>query len=204
MGWRGLLIGTLMMPVAAAAAAQDAPKTDQICTALVLPSVTGAQGNAVDLGETVRALFASYLTGPSLRSVLISARLPTQAVEEARQKQCDRVLLVSITQKRAGKSGGVGKTIASAGSAAAWYIPGGGVGADVARTAAAGVSSAVGSIASTTQAKDEIAMTYTLKTLDERVLLTRSDKAKAQSNGEDLLTPLVERAATAIAVAPPK
>jgi hypothetical protein len=204
MGWQGVLIGALMMPGAAAASAQDALKTDQVCTALVLPSVTGAQGNAVDLGETVRALFASYLTGPSLKSVVIAARLPAQAVEEARQRQCERVLLVSITQKRAGKSGGVGKTIASAGSAAAWYLPGSGIGADVARTAAAGVSSAVGSIASGTQARDEIAMTYTLKTLDERVLLTRSDKAKAQSNGEDLLTPLVERAATAIAVAPSK
>jgi hypothetical protein len=201
MRWLSVVITASMLAVAAPAAAQG---TEQVCTALVLPSVTGAQGNAVDLGETVRALFASYLTGPTLRSVIIAARLPAQAVEEAKEKQCGRVLLVSITQKRAGKGGGVGRTIASAGSAAAWYIPGGGIGASVARTAAAGVSSAVGSIASTTQAKDEIAMTYTLKTLGDRVLLTRSDKAKAQANGEDLLTPLVERAATAIAVAPAK
>lgn len=200
MRWLRVVVTASMLAFAVPAAAQD---TDVTCTALVMPSVVGAQGNAVDLGETVRALFASYLTGPSLRSLLIAARLPAQAVEEAKQKQCERVLTVSLTQKRHGKSS-LGRTIASAGASAAWYIPGGGIGADVARTAAAGVSSAVGSIASNTQARDEIEMTYALKTLDGRVLLTRTDKAKAQANGEDLLTPLVERAATAIAAAPSK
>ena len=41
---------------------------------------------------------------------------------------------------------------------------------------------------------------YRLEVADRSVpLLTRSEKSKAKSDGEDLLTPLVERAAGAIA-----
>jgi hypothetical protein len=35
----------------------------------------------------LRDLFASYLTGPSLRAINLEARLASQAIEEARRKE---------------------------------------------------------------------------------------------------------------------
>jgi hypothetical protein len=35
------------------------------------------------------------LTGPSLRLVPLEARLPSQAIEEAKQKPCDDILLTT-------------------------------------------------------------------------------------------------------------
>ena len=198
-----LLVAAMMIPSAPAiAVAQEADA--QTCTALVLPSVTGAQGSAADLAGATRDLFASYLTGPSLRSVPLDSRLPTQAVEEARQKNCSRVLVVKLTQKTKGGGSGVGKAVAQAAGTAAYYIPGGGVTGAVARGTAAATASAVSSIASGTRAKDELLIDYTLSTVGGHVLLARTDKAKAQADGEDLLTPLVERASIAIAAAPSK
>ena len=202
MRWETLLVAAMMAGAPALAAAQDADA--QTCTALVMPSVTGAQGSAADLAGTTRDLFATYLSGPTLRSVPLDARLPSQAVEEARQKNCGRVLVVKLTQKTKGGGSGVGKAVGQAAGTAAYYLPGGGVGGAVARTTAAATASAVSSIASGTHAKDELLIDYTLSTVDGRTLLTRTDKAKAQADREDLLTPLVERAAIAIAAAPSK
>lgn len=200
----GALIAAAVAGSAVAAFAQDEAGA-KTCTALVMPSVTGAQGSAVDMAATVRDLFASYLTGPTLRALPLEARLASQAVEEARQKDCGRVLVVKLTVKPHGGGGStVGKAVGSAAGTAAWYLPGGGVGGAVVRTTTAATASAVSSIASGTHAKDELSIEYTLSTTDGRSLLSRSDKAKANANGEDLITPLVERAATAIAAAPPK
>ena len=204
MRWYVLVLTAVFVPVAAATSAAQGTQADapaQVCTALVLPSVTGAEGSAVALATTVRDLFASYLTGPTLRALALESRLPSQAVEEARQKQCDRVLLVTLTEKHHGGSV-VGRAVGQAAGTAAWYIPGGGVGSAVVRGTGVGVASAVSDIASGTHAKDELQMDYKLTTLDGRTLLAKSEKAKAHANGEDLITPLVEHASMAIASAP--
>lgn len=199
---QGLLIaGTMLLPSTAPAA--QVPPDGQTCTALVMPSVTGAEGNASQIATTVRDLFASYLTGPSMRAVALDARLPSQAVEEARQKKCDRVLLITLTEKHHGRSV-LGQAVGQAAGTAAWYIPGGGVTGAVVRGTTAGVASAVSAIASSTHAKDELEIQYTLNTVGGQTLLKKSDKAKAKADREDLLTPLVERAAMAIAALPAK
>jgi hypothetical protein len=48
----------------------------------------------------VRDLLTSFLTGPSMQVVPIDARLASQAIEEARQKTCGRVLTAALTRKR--------------------------------------------------------------------------------------------------------
>jgi hypothetical protein len=63
----------------------------------------------------------------------------------------------------------------------------------VASTALRGVSSNV-------HAKDEMMLEYRLEAADRSApMLTKSEKSKAKSDGEDLLTPMVEHAANAIA-----
>ena len=173
----------------------------QTCIAIVLPSAKGAAGDATEFANSLRELFTSYLTGPSLRAIPIEARLASQAIEEARQKECGYVLLTAIERKRDDGSG-LGRALGRAAGTAAWYgVPYGGSAATAAaRGAAIAGAQAISAMAETTKAKDEVTLEFRVGTFDT-VLRTapKTEKAKAKSDGEDLLTPLVEKAAEAIA-----
>jgi hypothetical protein len=65
--------------------------------------------------------------------------------------------------------------------------------------AAGGAGAAASNYGSTTQTKDELTLTSRLESADGTALVDMTDTRKADSNGEDLLTPMVEKAATAIA-----
>jgi hypothetical protein len=169
------------------------------CIALPLPSLRGAEGSSTELSTTLRELIASFLTGPSLRTIALEARLTDHAIDEAREKTCSSVLLVTLTRKRS-SGGGFGRALGEAAGAAAWHLP---YGATATATAARGVamagSAAVTSMASNTRAKDELLLEYRLVSDARTVVRDGKDSAKAKADGEDLLTPLVERMATAIA-----
>lgn len=177
---------------------RPSPASEAPCVAIVLPSVEGVD-NSTSVAMSVRSLFQSYLSGPTLRSVALDAKLPSQANEEAIQKQCTKVLTVSLTRKAGGNGKSKVATAAEAAGAAAGYIPGGGIG-EIAVAGAAAGAQAIGSVASSTRAKDEMRIEYRLTTVDgAQVLAPKTDSRKAQSNGEDIVTPLVERASNAIA-----
>jgi len=196
-----LFVATVFLPYPAAAqepsAAAPAPSR---CIAIVLPSVQGVEGDATAFGASLRELFASFLRGPSMQVVLLDARLASHAVEEARQKQCAHLLTATLTRKRGGSGGGMlGSVLGQAGSSMAWGIPGGGVGGAVARGAAVATTQAISELASSTKARDEVRLDYRLTSLEGKAELgPTTDKAKAKADGEDLLTPMVERAAHAI------
>src|SRR6478672_10098581 len=63
------------------------------CIAVPLPSMTGVPGRVEDVGNGVRDLFATYLTAPAFKIVPLDARLPALALDEARQKGCENVLI---------------------------------------------------------------------------------------------------------------
>ena len=193
-----------MLPVVLAllvsAPAQDkpSPAPDAPCVAIVLPSVEGVD-DSTTVATSVRSLFQSYLTGPTLRSIALDAKLASQANEEAIQKHCTKVLTVSLTRKAGGNGKSKVATAAQAAGTAAGYIPGGGLG-EIAVAGAAASAQAIGSLASNTRAKDEMRIQYRVASVDgAEILAPRTDSRKAQSNGEDIVTPLVERAANAIA-----
>jgi hypothetical protein len=196
-----IALGSLSSP--SVALAQDAAAAAQTpaCIAIVLPSVQGVDGSATDFGTSLRELFMSYLTGPSLQAIALDARLSSQAVEEARQKGCAHVLMTTVVRKR-DDGRGMGSVLGQAAGAAAWHaVPyGGSAGAAAARGAAIAGAHAISTMATTTRAKDEVRLDYRLGPPDSVARATpKSDKMKAKSNGEDLLTPLVERASEAIA-----
>lgn len=165
-----------------------------ICIAM--PKVQIVQGDAATAAAGLRDMFASYLTGPSLKSIPLEARLTSQAMEEARQKKCERVLVVSLTQKRKGESR-LGKVVGGAAETALWYTPGVNT---ATRAAAAAGARAISTVSATTKAKDEFTLEYRMDAADGTALLkSRTDKLKAQSDGQDLLTPLVEKASENIA-----
>jgi porphobilinogen deaminase len=49
--------------------------------------------------------------------------------------------------------------------------------------------------------KDELTLAYRLETPDGKALVEEKDKRKAEQDGEDLLTPMVEKAAEKIVAA---
>ena len=183
-----------------AAMPPQAPAPGKVCIALLLPSVEGVD-NATAVATSVRSIFESYLTGPSLQSVMLDAKLASQANEEARQKECPRILMVSVVRKAGSTGPGKASTIARAAGTTAGYIPiPGGVGGAVAAGAAEGGAIAVSDLAYHTHAKDEVTMTYKVLTADgATVMAPKTDNAKAKSNGEDLLTPLIAKASEAVA-----
>jgi hypothetical protein len=189
---------------ASTAAAQDAPvaappSASGTCIAMSLPSVQGADGSATDLAAAVRNLFTSFLQGPAVTVVPLDARLTLQANEEARQKSCAHVLVVSLTRKRGGGRV-LGRALGQAAGTAAWFTPVASVGAAVARSAALAGAQAAADIAANTRAKDEMRLEYRLLTTEGRVVVKpKEEKAKASADGEDLLTPLVQTASEAIA-----
>ena len=199
---RLLLVGIFLMS-SAAMDAQDSPAASQrpgaTCIAMLLPTVQGAEGNAADVAGAVRDLFTGYLQGPSINIIPLEAKLLIQANEEAKQKSCDQVLIVSLTRKRSG-GGVLGRALAQAGSTAAWYTPIRSAGGAVARGAAIAGAQAASEIASGTRAKDEMRLQYRLVSTGGRVVVKpKEEKAKASVDGEDILTPLVQTASESIA-----
>jgi len=190
-----LLVSSLVSPRSSAAQSDG-----QTCVAIVPPSVQGADGDASGFSNSLRDLLASYLTGPSLRAMPLEARLASQAVEEARQKHCDYVLITSIARKH--NDGGLGRALGRAAGTAAWYgVPYGGTAAGAAaRGAAYAGAEAVSSLAENTKAKDELTFEYRLGTPDTALgAALRTEKAKAKTDREDLLTPLVQKISESVA-----
>ena len=171
------------------------------CVALTLPSVLGVDGPATNFGTGVRDLFVSYLTGPSIKTVTLDARLPSQAALEAREKGCGQILLMSVTRKHSeGKTGGI---LGQAAGIAVMRTPvGGGLTGTIASGATWASGEAIYRFSSQIRAKDEIELSYRLGTPDAvETARPVTSKAKAKTDGEDVLTPLVEKAASAIVAA---
>lgn len=183
-----------------AASQQDTPAPAPTCLAVMLPSVQGVEGSASEMAAAVRDLFVSFLNGPAIQPTSLDARLPSQAVLEARQKGCRQVLITSVSRKRSGSNKFAGM-LGKAAETAAWRMPyGEGVSAAVASGAAIAGAQAISSLASDTKQKDEIELAYRVGAPELVVnAKPQSAKAKAEVDGEDLLTPLVERAAQDVA-----
>ena len=196
---------TLAAAALSVAAADAAPQKPSVsaptCVALTMPSVQGVDGNATSFAGAVRDLFAAYLKGPSISTVSLESRLASQAALEARDQGCGQMLLVTIERKRS--SGKVSRILGQAAGVAVSRAPyGGGVTGAVASGATWAGGEAIYRFATEIRAKDELELSYRLGPPQEveRVGPVTS-KAKANADGEDLLTPLVEKAANGIVAA---
>ena len=149
--------------------ATTAKKPGVIRIGLLRPNVQMSAGNAAQTAESLRNTFASYLKGPNIEVVTISA------IEEARQSQCDYILSASMSVKKGGGSM-FGRALGNIASAATG-VP---------------VSGSVNAI----KARDEVTLEYKLDHIEtSKTALTSKDKAKASADGEDVISPLVQKAA---------
>jgi uncharacterized caspase-like protein len=186
--------------LALAGFAQEKPKpSGASCIAIENPSVQGTPGNATDASTGVRDLIASYLTGPALKVVSLEAKLPSQAAEEAKAKGCEPVLVASLTRKAKGNKGFM-NALGQAANTASWRLPAGGTaGSAAAQAAGAAGLQTVATLAQSTKAKDEVKLEYRLESAGGRIVFgPRTEHQTAKVDGEDLLTPVVMRAAEAI------
>lgn len=191
----------LLALLSTSAAAQGTPAKAHIC--LAPTSVETASGTAATAMSAVRETFTSYLTGPTLEVAPLSSRLESQARQEAKAANCPYLLITTLKQEHKGGGSGLLGRVASG------AVQQGVSSADVGSNSAAGrvatgaatgaASGAANNYGSSTQAKDEMTLTTHLESADGKVLVDMSGKRKADSNGEDMLTPLVEKAATAVA-----
>ena len=104
----------------APALAQDAPPASAapVRIGIVLPEAQLGQGNSgQDVGEPVRQLIISYMSGPMLELVPLQAKISAQVNAEAMQQNCTHVLFTSVEQKKGGK--GMGSMLSMLGPAAA-------------------------------------------------------------------------------------
>jgi hypothetical protein len=198
----GIPAGAAAVAIPGTVSASTPKKAGSVRIGVVMPKAQMSDGvPALEAAEAVRNTFAGFLNGPSVEVVALSARLPEQALEEARQSQCDYILYSGLTQKKGG--GMFGKVMGNVAGAAGSVIPyGGGAGEVAARTAATTAIYTTAAIAGSIKAKDELTLEYKLQsTGDPATVVSNTTKAKAKTDGEDVVTPLVEKAAQTIVVA---
>lgn len=189
-------VTTTVSSVTTTTPATSPKKPGAIRIGLLLPNVQMNAGNPAQAAEALRNTFASYLKGPNIEVVTLAARLPSLASEEARQTQCDYTLFASMNVKKGGSSM-FGRAMGNIASATAGHIPGGGSATTgAARSAAITGVYTTAAIAGSIKARDEVLLEYKLDQVDtSQTALANKNKAKANSDGEDVISPLVEKVA---------
>jgi hypothetical protein len=154
--------------------------------------------NAGELSAAVKNTLAEYLKGANVELVQIEAKLPSAIDEEAKQKSCDFVIFVTVSHK---KGGGFGKFLGKVAPVIADNVPGstGSVAGNEAVYAGKQAVYTAGEMAGNVRAKDELTLEINLQSTAGAVtVLTKQFKAKAKSDGDDIISPLIEQAAAAI------
>jgi hypothetical protein len=200
-GVRAGCMSLALVSLSTSLAAQDpAPKTT-ICLAPTTAQM--ASGSSADGANAVRETLGSYLTGPTLAVAPLTARLASQLREEAKQASCGHIVFTSMKLERNKSGGGLfGKILGEAVQSSAYELrgrAGSTAGRVVASAAASAAAEAARNFASNVKTRDELTFDWRMETLDGAVVAKNGTKSKASSDGQDLLTPMVERAAEAIA-----
>ena len=148
---------------------------------------------AADLSAAVQNSLSQYLKGTKVEIVPIEAKLAQAQSAEAKEKQCDFVLQATAAHKKGGGGGfgGFGKMLGSV----APMLGAGGVVGHIAGSAIVTAASMSGNMKS----KDELSLDVKLQsTADNSVALAKVLKVKAKSDGEDIISSVIEQAAQAI------
>jgi len=200
---------------AATPAPQAAPK---LTIGVVAPQVQLGQGNdAASVADSLRQSLVGSLQGPSVDVIPLAANSAEQAEAEAAAKHCSYVLYTSVQQKSSAKGffrklapfasaalpllggGMAGGQGGGMGGAAAQVLAQSAMNASAAAAQQAAMQQLVGAQRSSVKAGDTVTLEYRLMAPGSAAPL-RSDKlvAKAKSDGEDVLGPLIGQTVTAV------
>jgi len=148
---------------------------------------------AADLSAAVQNSLGQYLKGTKVEIVSIEAKLAQAQAGEAKEKECDFVLQATAAHKKGGGGGfgGFGRMLGSV----APMLGAGGVVGHIAGSAIVTAASMSGNMKS----KDELSLDLKLQSAsDNSVALAKLLKVKAKSDGEDIISSIIEQAAQAI------
>jgi hypothetical protein len=179
------------------------------------PDAQLGQGNnaGADYSTPIRNAEVALMSGPAIEIAALDSHIAMQLQAEAQQKQCDYILFSGVTVKHSSGSG-FGK-FAKFGSMAASMTPmgamahgvGGALAAQAATQAAAQMAQqaqqqAISQLAGFNgqiKSKDDVSVQYQLvATGQASPLLQNTLQGKAKSDGEDVLTPLLQQAANTV------
>jgi hypothetical protein len=168
----------------------------------------------VDYSTPIRNVEVALMNGPAIEIAPLEAHVPLQLQAEAQQKQCDYILHSSVNVKHT-TGGSFGKFM-KLGSTAASFTPVGmmakGMGTVVAAQAAGAAASQMAAQQAQQQvlsqlagfngqikSKDDVTVEYELIPAGQTTtVLQNTLKGKAKSDGEDVLTPLLQQTANAV------
>jgi hypothetical protein len=176
------------------------------------PDAQVGQGNnsGADYSTPIRNAEVALMSGPAIEIAALEAHIAMQLQAEAQQKQCDYILFSGVSVKHS-SGGGFGKFAKFGGIAASMTPVGGmakGMGGVVAAQAAGMAASQMAQQQAMNQlaglngqikSKDDVTVQYQLVASGQSSpVVQNSLKAKAKSDGEDVLTPLLQQAATEV------
>ncbi len=183
------------------------------------PDAQVGQGSSAqaDYSTPIRNAMILLMNGPAVEIAALDSRVAMQLQAEAQQKQCDYILMSSVAVKHP-QSGGFGKFMKMGGTMAQMTPMGAmahGMGGAMAASAASAAASAAAQ-ASQQQAmnqvmsqlsgfngqikqKDDVTVQYQLtQTGQGAPLVQNALQGKAKSDGEDVLTPLLQQTANTV------
>jgi hypothetical protein len=176
------------------------PGVTRVGLATVKTGAVGEGMNAAQLASAIGNSLAEYLKAPNIELVQIEARLASQIDAEAKQKECDFVVYTNVAHKKGGGGGFGGMFGKAAGGMLGNVIPmAGGTGAAIAANVATTAVYTAASMSANVKSKDEITLDIKVNAPGNATpAFARQFKAKAKSDGEDIISPLIEQAAQAI------
>jgi hypothetical protein len=199
-----------------AAPQQLGPKAPgKIRVGVAPPDAQLGQGNnaGADYSTPIRNVEVALMSGPAVEIAALESHVALQLQAEAQQKQCDYILLSGVTVKHS--SGGTFGKFMKIGSTAASLNPAvmmtKSVGSVVAAQGAAAASQmaaqqmqqqAISQLAGfngQVKSKDDVTVQYELVATGQSTPIFQNTlQAKAKSDGEDVLTPLLQQTANAV------
>jgi len=219
-GMQGMMGGMPQTGVQANAIASPAPVAlgpkapGKIRIGVAPPDAQVGQGNnaGADYSTPIRNAEVALMSGPVIEIAPLDSHLAVQLQAEAQQKQCDFILFSAVSVKHS--SGGFGKFM-KVGSIAASMTPmgamahgmGGAVAAQAAGVAASQIvqQQAMNQLAGFNgqiKSKDDVSVQYQLLATGQNAPVVQNAlQGKAKSDGEDVLTPLLQQAATSVLTA---
>lgn len=184
---------------AAAPVALGEKKAGVIRIGIAMPKSQLGQTQGPTAGEPLRIMLIQYLTGPTVESTEIAALLPDQVEAEAKSKQCDYIVYSSLSQKK--PTGGM--SFLKNSSALTSMVPILGMTNTMSKVMSASTAATTATQAATlssgVKAKTDVVLEYHLDAVgDESPVVSNTLDTKANADGEDVITPMVEKEATAI------
>ena len=171
---------------------------------VMLPKASFSEGtDNAQMAVGLREVIGEYFKGTTVEIVALEARLPQAIAAEAKEKGCTYILQTAVAQKKGGGGFGMFKALAPVLTS---VVPMAGIGGSIAgqvvgQVAQTAIQSAA-TMSGSTKSKDQFTFEYSLVAAEGgAVKAASSQKAKAKSDGEDVISPMVEKMAEAILAA---